>query len=114
MQTLRTALELHRVRDVGEVGGREHGHDTRGRAGCGRVDATDTSVREGTADERRVQHARELDIVDEVAATSEEPGVLDALDSCADESFHQAFPSTAPSAAASSSAARRTPSTIDW
>ena len=71
-----------------------------------RLDPEDPGVREGAAQERGVEHAGKLEVVDVAAAPGEDARVLDARDVGSDEAFHQVC--------SRSSAARFTPSTIDW
>ena len=79
---------------------------------CGRVDRPDAGVRVRAAQEGHVPHARQPHVVDVVASTGEDPPVLDPFDAGPDEpADHRAPSSSVPWIA---SAARRTPSTIDW
>ena len=49
-----------------------------------RIDAADAAVRDGAAQDRRIQHAVALEIVDILAAAAQKPQILDPLDRAAD------------------------------
>ena len=51
--------------------------------GLGRVDVDDAGSRVRAADEAGVEHAGQLDVVDERAVSRQQPGILDALDAAA-------------------------------
>ena len=63
------AHERERERELGHLRAREHEGDTRRVAGRDRLHAQDPGVREGAAQERGVEHAGELEVVDVAAAT---------------------------------------------
>ncbi len=67
-------------RDVAELQfpGGERGDDARYPAHLGEIDAGDHTVGDGAADELRVEHARQLQVVDETAASGQQPGILPA------------------------------------
>ena len=71
-------------------------------------------MREGAAHERGVEHAREAQVVDVAAPSRQDAGVLDPGDPLADEPFHYFSSGRSWFSSDRSSAARRTPSTIDW
>ena len=71
----------HRVADLG--GGEDRG-DTRQRQRRCRVHVQDPAVRDGTAQDRGVEHAIEVEIIDELAAAAQQAQILDAFDGLPD------------------------------
>ncbi len=61
----------------------DDGDDARELGRSRRVDRVDLGVRERAAQDRHMQHVRELDVLDVVAAARDEARVLDALDASA-------------------------------
>ena len=60
-------------------------------AACRHVDAGDPGMGEGAADEGRVQHARQLDVVDETPGAAQQRRILEPLDRPADQRGAQLF-----------------------
>ena len=65
------------------VAGGQHGMDARHGAGRRAVDAADAGVAMRAADEGRVQCARQVHVIDELAPPGQERGVFEARDPCA-------------------------------
>ena len=57
-------------------------------AGTFAVDRLNSPVGDGAAQDSRVQHAVTRQIIDELSASSEEPGVLDTFDGAADQTIY--------------------------
>jgi hypothetical protein len=78
----------HRRRDrIGgeparHVGGRQHRMDARHRQRRRHVDRADTRMRMRAAHETRLQHARQLDVVDETRTSGQQRGIFDPRHSC--------------------------------
>ena len=77
--------QLHRVGDLRQLRAGDDRHDTVGRARLLNVEADDSAVRDRAAQEHRVHHARQPDVVDIATAASEDLLVLDAPDALAGE-----------------------------
>ena len=84
----------HQQRTGRPIGAEIRGGVDRDHAGAftrgGNVDRADAGVRDIAAQERRVQHARKLDIVDEQRLAAQESGVLVAFDRCAEAACRHA------------------------
>ena len=72
--------QARRERGGAEVVGTENGHDAVELAPPRRVEVSHEGMGVRAPDERRVQHARQDDVVHVRAATAEQPWVLDAFD----------------------------------
>jgi hypothetical protein len=73
-----------RLHDAHKVGAGDHRVDALERQRPAGVDCGDAGVRVRAPDERRVQHAGKVDVVDEAAASREQPRVLDAQEAAPD------------------------------
>jgi hypothetical protein len=111
----RCVRQVHRPRpvDLFEVGRRVHPHDPFGRSGSRGVDAQDPRVRDGAAHGRHVHDARQVDVVDVLSASAQQPQVLAPHPALAD---HRATcaPRAAPSEAALRSDSARAAWTSCW
>src|SRR5437867_142653 len=67
-----------------DIAPREHGHHTRYGESLGGIDGRDSGVRVGTAQDGRVQHVRQLDVIDKRRLAGEEPHVFPTPDRRAD------------------------------
>ena len=65
---------------MADLGGGEDSGDTRQRPCRCRVHVQYPAVRDGTAQDRGVEHAIEVEVIDELAAAAQQAQILDAFD----------------------------------
>ena len=76
---------MHARHGVADILGGEDGAYAREHAGCRHIDAANAAVRDGAAQDRRMEHAVAGKIVDKFTAAAQKAQVLQPLDGAADQ-----------------------------